>query len=341
MLERRLVLGAVVFLSVVSPPTRALPQTVPEPVDGAVLAAVPTPPIAFVAIPPCRLADTRGNGFTGAFGPPALIALTPRVFPVAGYCGIPNTAQAVSANLTVVSPLAAGYVSIWPEGAVQPVPLVASMTYAAGQVISNAAMAPLGTNGGITVYSKAGTNFVIDVNGYFDTGAAGPTGPTGPQGTAGPAGPTGPQGVQGAVGPTGPVGPTGASPVLVTAPGRENGGTITNGLGTNYPIVNLNIGSATKCLVTTQAVVSTGAALSGSALMYSTWRANGTATDHNGIWCFMSNPAPGNIYYECSNTDVVTPTGSATNSYDFGCNWIFPVGYNTTGAYCHATALCF
>ncbi len=24
----------------------------------------------FVGLPPCRLVDTRGNGFTGAFGPP-------------------------------------------------------------------------------------------------------------------------------------------------------------------------------------------------------------------------------------------------------------------------------
>jgi hypothetical protein len=32
----------------------------------------------------CRLADTRGGAFTGPFGPPALVAPTPRVFPVAG-----------------------------------------------------------------------------------------------------------------------------------------------------------------------------------------------------------------------------------------------------------------
>ncbi len=129
--------------------------------------SIPTPPGAFVAIQPCRLADTRGNGFTGPFGPPALVALTPRVFPVAGYCGIPSTALAVSANLSVTQPVAGGWVSIWPEGAAQPSPLVAAITYALGQTISNAVVAPLGTNGGITLYSKVGTHVIIDVNGYY------------------------------------------------------------------------------------------------------------------------------------------------------------------------------
>jgi len=165
-------------------------------------ATVPTPPIAFAAIHPCRLADTRaGSGFTGPFGAPALVALTPRVFPVAGYCGIPNTAQAVSANMAVTNTTGGGYLSVWPEGAAQPSPMVASLNYSQGQTIANAVIAPLGTNGGITVYSKVGIDLIIDVNGYYDTGAAGPIGPTGP---------AGPPGVQGPDGPTGPAGPAGA-----------------------------------------------------------------------------------------------------------------------------------
>src|SRR5512139_2494100 len=131
-------------------------------------ATVPTPPIAFVAIPPCRLADTRNTLFTGPFGPPALIAATPRVFPVAGYCGIPSTAQAVSANLTVTEPVDYGWVAVWPEGAVPPTPMVSSVNFVPGQTVPNAVIAPLGTNGGITVYPRVGTQLVIDVNGYFD-----------------------------------------------------------------------------------------------------------------------------------------------------------------------------
>jgi hypothetical protein len=211
MLATRRIVETLLILCLVSPGVEARAQAVFDPVAGA-LAAVPTPPIAFVAIPPCRLADTRGNGFTGAFGPPSMITGTPRVFPVAGFCGIPNSAQAVSANIAVTNTSGLGFISVWPEGAVQPVPLVASLNYSAGQTVANAVIAPLGTNGGITVYPKVGLDLIIDVNGYFDTGAAGPQGATGPQGPTGAAGPQGPQGAtgpQGSIGPVGPQGPAG------------------------------------------------------------------------------------------------------------------------------------
>jgi hypothetical protein len=193
-------------------------------------ATIPTQPIAFIAIQPCRLADTRGNGFTGPFGGPKLVALTPRVFPVAGYCGIPNTAQAVSANLTVTEPVDRGWVAVWPEGAAQPSPLVSSINFALGQTVANAVIAPLGTSGGITLYPRVATQVVIDVNGYYDTGAAGPMGPAGPQGPVGPqglAGSPGATGPQGAIGPTGPQGAPGpagqGSTVLVDSLGQVVG----------------------------------------------------------------------------------------------------------------------
>jgi hypothetical protein len=192
------------------------------------LNSVPTPPIAFVGITPCRLVDTRGNGFGGPFGPPSMVATVPRDFSVAGNCGIPASAQAVSMNIAVTNTAALGFLSVWPGGAPQPVPLVASMNYSAGQTIANAVIAPLGATGAVTVYARQNLDLIIDVNGYFDTGAAGPTGPTGadgapgadgatgpagPDGPIGPTGPTGPQGVQGVQGLVGPTGPTGAQGV--------------------------------------------------------------------------------------------------------------------------------
>src|SRR5882672_2210837 len=93
-------LTALLLLCLVSPGTSTYAQSVSDPLAD-VLAAVPTPPIAFVAIAPCRLADTRGNGFSGAFGPPSMVTQSPRIFPVAGNCGIPASAQAVSANMAV------------------------------------------------------------------------------------------------------------------------------------------------------------------------------------------------------------------------------------------------
>ena len=59
--------------------------------QGAVL-----PPVPFVAMSPCRLADTRGNGFTGLYGAPSLLPGAARDFPVVGQCGIPSDAVAVS-----------------------------------------------------------------------------------------------------------------------------------------------------------------------------------------------------------------------------------------------------
>ena len=116
---------------------------------------------------------------------------SPRVFPIAGFCGIPATAQAVSANIAVTNTSGPGFISVWPGGAPQPNPLVASMNYSTGQTIANAVLAPLG-GGGITVYARVALDLIIDVNGYFDTGAAGPPGPTGPAGVDGAIGPTGP-----------------------------------------------------------------------------------------------------------------------------------------------------
>src|SRR5512132_1541364 len=136
MVCKRQVLGGLVLLCVVSAVPSAHAQSVADPAAG-IFATVPTPPIAFVAITPCRLADTRGNGFTGPFGPPSMATQSPRVFPVAQNCGIPSTAQAVSANMAVTNTSAAGFLSVWPEGAPQPVPLVASMNYSAGQTIAN------------------------------------------------------------------------------------------------------------------------------------------------------------------------------------------------------------
>jgi hypothetical protein len=195
---RRYVRGGILVACVVVPAGALSAQSAVDPVDAALAAltsALPTPPIAFVGITPCRLADTRGGPSfpPGPFGPPSMAAQSPRVFPVAGNCGIPPSAQAVSANIAVTNTSGVGFLSVWPGGAPQPSPLAASLNYSAGQTIANAVLAPLG-GGGITVYSKVGVDLIIDVNGYFDTGAAGPTGPTGPSGPSGPTGGPGPAG---------------------------------------------------------------------------------------------------------------------------------------------------
>jgi hypothetical protein len=79
-----------------------------------------TDPIPFIGVTPCRILDTRGNGFSGAYGPPALVASASRNFPLSGQCGIPPGAAAVSLNVTVTNTQGPGFILIYPQGGTQP-----------------------------------------------------------------------------------------------------------------------------------------------------------------------------------------------------------------------------
>jgi hypothetical protein len=140
-------------------------RAVGEPVSAEAAATASTP-LPFVPLTPCRLADTRGNGFTGAYGPPALSAGVPRDFTLTGQCGIPASAQAVSLNVTVADTAGPGFIAAYPAGT--PQPLVSTLNFSAGEVIANAAVVPLGTGGAITVVAGvSATDLILDVNGYY------------------------------------------------------------------------------------------------------------------------------------------------------------------------------
>src|SRR5206468_5793173 len=126
------------------------------------------PPLPFIALNPCRAADTRGNGFTGAFGPPPLVANATRSFTIAGQCGIPSTAAAVSFNFAALNVGAQGDLRVFPAGG--GVPLVSTLNYNGNTPnIANAAVVPLGTAGAITVQADATSiDLIIDINGYYD-----------------------------------------------------------------------------------------------------------------------------------------------------------------------------
>ena len=120
----------------------------------------------FTGVSPCRLVDTRGNGFTGAFGPPALAQGVPRDFNVINRCDISSAARAVSLNITVTNTQGPGFILIYPQGASQPT--VSTLNYVAGQTIANAAVVPLGASGAFTVIAGvSGTDLIIDTNGYY------------------------------------------------------------------------------------------------------------------------------------------------------------------------------
>jgi hypothetical protein len=127
-------------------------------------------------IPPCRIADTRGNGFSGQAGPPALNT-GPRVFQISGAvagiplpCGIPITARAVSFQLTIVTPNSAGNLIAWPGG---PAPTISVLNWSAAETaLGNGTVVPLSESGSLSVQINAGIggatgHLVLDVNGYY------------------------------------------------------------------------------------------------------------------------------------------------------------------------------
>src|SRR5206468_10931983 len=85
------------------------------------------PPLPFIALNPCRVADTRGNGFTGAYGPPPLVANATRSFTIAGPCRAPSTAAAGSFHFAALNVSHAGAPRVFPAGGAAP--LAPPLTY--------------------------------------------------------------------------------------------------------------------------------------------------------------------------------------------------------------------
>jgi hypothetical protein len=129
--------------------------------------APPGPPADFFTLLPCRAIDTRGS--TGPFGGPALVAGQTRTFDLAGRCAIPATASAVSVNVTVTQPTAAGNVRLYPAGTA--LPNVSSLNYSAGQTRGNNAIVRLSSAAGLAIHcaqASGSAHLILDVNGYFE-----------------------------------------------------------------------------------------------------------------------------------------------------------------------------
>jgi len=124
-----------------------------------------------IPLPPCRVADTRDPSYPAGYGPPALTGGASRNFVIAGQCGGPSTATAVSFNFTVVDATGpTGFLTVYPAGA--PLPTAALMQFGPGQstVVSNPANALLGQGGAISAYASnsGGTvQLIINVYGYY------------------------------------------------------------------------------------------------------------------------------------------------------------------------------
>ena len=143
--------------------------TVTIPARAARLAVLSFPSGArFYTVAPCRLVDTRGAA--GADGGPALAANASRTFPIAGQCGIPASARAVSANVTAVAPSSAGDLRLYPGDAA--VPNASAINFRAGRTRANDVILALATDGdgsiGVRADMPSGSvHMILDVNGYF------------------------------------------------------------------------------------------------------------------------------------------------------------------------------
>jgi hypothetical protein len=127
----------------------------------------------FRTVTPCRVFDTREPGPQTAQG--ALPNPGPHQFRIQGDCGVPVGATAITANVTVVSPTAAGDLRLFPASAGQP--LVSTLNWSAGETaIANGAILPLAPVASpaekdlamaIGMVGSGAVHVIIDVTGYF------------------------------------------------------------------------------------------------------------------------------------------------------------------------------
>ena len=141
----------------------------------------------YTPLGPVRICDTRPNNpsnLTSTAGAPVaqcnggggnsgstLAGGGTKSITVAGAFGVPSGATAVVLNVTVVNPTAAGYLSVYPRGAAQP--MASNINYVSGQVVPNLVEVGAGTAGEVTFYASMPTDIVVDVEGYTSVAAAG------------------------------------------------------------------------------------------------------------------------------------------------------------------------
>ncbi len=148
--------------------TNALGSAVSAP---ATLSVSPsgTTATSFYPLAPCRAFDSRSASGPAAAAP-ALDAGASRVFSIAGRCGIPATATALSVNVTVAEPAAAGFLVLYPGD--EPVPVASTVAFRPGQTRANNAIIKIAGDGGGTLgisnSAPGPVHFIVDVNGYFE-----------------------------------------------------------------------------------------------------------------------------------------------------------------------------
>jgi ELWxxDGT repeat protein len=140
----------------------------PWAMDGTSFAA-PVRPSSLSLLAPCRVIDTRAS--PDFLGGPALVANAPRVFPVGDVCGIPATARAIAANVTVTGATADGLLRLHASDIGAPEASV--INFRTGQTRANNVTVALSPDAEFTVRfeASAGTgevHAIVDVVGWYE-----------------------------------------------------------------------------------------------------------------------------------------------------------------------------
>jgi len=114
--------------------------------------------LSFFSLTPCRVMDTRNPAGALPFNGKVDLNVT------SSGCGAPASAQSFVLNATVVPPAPMGFLTLWPQGATQP--LVSTLNAIDGSITSNMAIVPT-SNGSVSAFGSSATHLVLDISGYF------------------------------------------------------------------------------------------------------------------------------------------------------------------------------
>jgi PKD repeat protein len=146
------------LISLVVQNADGMASSTPVPVSVAVDAGM-----GFYTLTPCRVLDTRTTT--------ALANNAPLVVSGLASCGVPPSAHAIAANVTVAAATTPGNVVLYPGN--YPRPPVSTINFAAGQTRANNAIIGLASDATGTIAAAAtlgasGTvHLIVDVDGYF------------------------------------------------------------------------------------------------------------------------------------------------------------------------------
>jgi Cysteine-rich secretory protein family len=143
-------------------------------VDPAAATGVITPaPVAsptsastgFAPLSPARIVDTRSS-----IGAARLAAGVITRIQITGQGGVPASAKALLANVTVTGPAGPGFLTMW-NCSTQPE--VSTLNFSTNETVANAATIPLDASGRLCAFSNVSADLLIDVGGYYATAAGG------------------------------------------------------------------------------------------------------------------------------------------------------------------------